>query len=94
MSTAKPIRHVERKTERLELRVAPSVRRVIEQATAVSGLAVADLAYEAARRILDETNRMALLGEDRARFLEAVAHPPKPNPKLIGILREHGKRRR
>jgi uncharacterized protein (DUF1778 family) len=94
MSNAKRMPSVERKTERLELRVAPSVRRVIEQATAISGLAVGDLAYEAARRILDENDRMKLMDEDRAAFLEAVSRTPKPNQRLIAILRAHGKLRR
>jgi hypothetical protein len=44
----------EQKTERMELRVALSVRKTIERATAVSGLAAGDLAYEGARRILED----------------------------------------
>jgi len=38
----------------MELRVAPSVRKLIERATAISGLAAGDLAYEGARRILED----------------------------------------
>src|SRR4051794_650785 len=37
----------EYKSQRLELRVAPSAKKVIQQAMAVSGLAAGDLAYEA-----------------------------------------------
>jgi uncharacterized protein (DUF1778 family) len=84
-------RKTERKTERLELRVSRSVRRLIEEASAVSGLAAGDLAYEGARRVLEDHERMVLRGADRELFLEAVAHPPRPKPKLIAALRAHGK---
>lgn len=80
----------ELKTERLELRIAPSVRRVIERATAVSGLAAGDLAYEGARRVLEDHERMVLRGRDREVFLKAVSNPPPPAPRLIAALRRHG----
>ncbi len=79
MATPLKKRHArERKTARMELRVAPSVRTLIEQATAVSGLAAGDLAYEGARRILEEHERMVLRGADREAFLKAVSNPPAP----------------
>lgn len=81
---------VERKTERIELRVAPSVRAVIERASAVSGLAVGDLAYEGARRVLEEHDRLVLTGEDREAFLDALLRPPKPRRRLVEALRAHG----
>lgn len=79
----------ERKTDRLELRVAPSVKRVIRRAMAVSGLAAGDLAYEGARRVLEEHERMILAGADRDVFLEAIRNPPKPTDALIRALRRH-----
>ena len=88
MPTA-PKKARERKTARMELRVAPSVRTLIEQATAVSGLAAGDLAYEGARRILEEHERMVLRGADRDAFLKAVSTPPAPTPRLIAALRRH-----
>jgi uncharacterized protein (DUF1778 family) len=91
--TAAPRRRAarERKTARLELRVTPSTRRLIERATAVSGLAAGDLAYEGARRVLDEHDRMELRDADRDAFLDAVVHPPAPSPRLIAALRKHRK---
>jgi uncharacterized protein (DUF1778 family) len=71
-------RRREQKTERMELRVAPSVRKLIQRAPAVSGLAAGDLAYEGARRILEEHERMVLRGADREVFLKAVSNPPPP----------------
>jgi len=79
----------ERKTERMELRVAPSVRKLIERASAISGLAAGDLAYEAARRILEEHERMVLQGADRDAFLKAVSNPPPPARRLVAALRRH-----
>jgi uncharacterized protein (DUF1778 family) len=87
MATARRTR--EQKSERIELRVAPSVRKVIQRATAVSGLAAGDLAYEGARRILEEHERMVLRGADREAFLAAVSNPPAPTERLIGVLRRH-----
>ena len=91
MSSPRRSHSTERKTERLELRVAPSVRKVIEQASAISGLAAGDLALEGARRVLEDHERMRLTGADRELFLEAVARPPKPRARLIAALRAHAK---
>jgi len=91
MSAPRRVQSIERKTERLELRVAPSVKEAIEQASAISGLAAGDLAYEGARRVLEDHERMRLAGEDRELFLAAVAKPPRPKARLIAALRAHGK---
>ena len=79
----------ELKKERLELRVAPSAKLLIQRAMAVSGLTAGDLAYEGARRVLAEHERMLLAGADRDAFLEAVMHPPGPTPKLVAALKRH-----
>ena len=79
----------ESKKERIELRVAASAKEIIRQAMAVSGLTAGDLAYEGARRVLEEHQRMVLTGADRDSFLDAVANPPAPTDKLIAALRRH-----
>ena len=89
MATSSVRRRRERKTARMELRVAPSVRKLIERATAISGLAAGDLAYEGARRVLEDHERMVLRGEDREAFLKAVSEPPAPAPRLAAALRRH-----
>jgi hypothetical protein len=43
-----------------------------------------DLAYEGARRVLDEHERMLLVGVDRDAFLAAVMEPPE---KLVAALK-------
>lgn len=79
----------ERKTARMELRLAPAAKRLIQRAMAVTGLNAADLAYEGARRVLDEHERMLLTGRDRDAFLDAVTNPPEPTEDLIAALRRH-----
>jgi uncharacterized protein (DUF1778 family) len=79
----------ELKKERIELRVADSAKQLIQRAMAVSGLTAGDLAYEGARRVLDEHERMMLAGADRDAFLEAVLNPPEPTEKLVAALQRH-----
>jgi uncharacterized protein (DUF1778 family) len=79
----------EYKTERLELRLAPSAKQLIQRAMSVTGLAAGDLAYEGARRVLDEHERMVLTGADQDAFLAAVADPPEPTDALVEALRRH-----
>lgn len=85
----RPIPTRELKKGRIELRVAPSAKKLIQRAIAVSGLTAGDLAYEGARRVLDEHKRMLLTGADREAFVEAVMNPPKPTKKLISALKRH-----
>jgi uncharacterized protein (DUF1778 family) len=77
----------ELKKERLELRVAPSAKLLIQRAMAVSGLTAGDLAYEGARRVLEEHERMLLVGADRDAFLAAVMEPPEPTERLVAALK-------
>jgi uncharacterized protein (DUF1778 family) len=79
----------ERKRERIELRVAASAKELIQRAMAVTGLTAGDLAYEGARRVLAEHERMVLTSRDRDVFLDAVANPPAPTKKLVAALKRH-----
>jgi uncharacterized protein (DUF1778 family) len=85
----KVLRPGESKRERIELRVSASAKQLIHQVMAVSGLTAGDLAYEGARKVLDEHERMVLTGSDREAFLKAVSVPPRPNKKLAAALRHH-----
>lgn len=79
----------EYKSQRLELRLAPSAKKLIQQAMSITGLAAGDLAYEGARRLLDEHQRMALWGADRDAFLVAISRTPDPSPRLVEALKRH-----
>lgn len=81
----KPNREIKR--ERIELRVGVSAKKLIQRAMALTGLTAGDLAYEGARRVLDEHQRMILAGADREAFLDALLHPPEPPEKLIAAFR-------
>ena len=91
-TSTRPSRHRiarERKTERMELRLAPSAKQVIQRAMSATGLAAGDLAYEGARRVLEEHERMVLTGADRDAFLDALRNPPKPAAALAAALKRH-----
>jgi uncharacterized protein (DUF1778 family) len=79
----------ELKRERMELRLAAPAKQLIKRAMVISGLTAGDLAYEGARRVLDEHGRMVLTGEDRDAFLEAIANPPEPTARLVAALKRH-----
>jgi len=79
----------ELKRDRLELRLATSAKALIQRAMAVSGLTAGDLAYEGARRVLEDHERMVLTGANRDAFLAAVQNPPEPTDKLVAALRRH-----
>jgi len=75
--------------ERIALRLTTSTKQLISRAMAVSGLTAGELAYEGARKVLDEHGWMVLTGSDRDAFLEAVSSPPRPTKKLVAALKRH-----
>jgi uncharacterized protein (DUF1778 family) len=77
------------KRKRIELRVGASAKELIQRAMAVTGLTAGELAYEGARRVLDEHERMMLTGADREAFFAALMKPPEPSEALIAALRRH-----
>src|SRR5256885_11025135 len=73
----------DRASARMELRVPASAKEYIRRAMAISGRSAAELAYEGAKRVLEEHERMVLTGRDRDAFLAAVRSPPRPTGRLI-----------
>jgi uncharacterized protein (DUF1778 family) len=78
-----------KKRERIELRVSASAKELIQRASAISGLSAGDLAYEGARRVVDEHERMVLVGADRDAFLDALMNPLDPPEELVEAFRRH-----
>ena len=74
---------------RLELRTAPFAKRVIYEATPVTGLAAGDLAVEGARQPRHEHRRMMLQGTDRDVFLATISREPNPARGLVDALKRH-----
>jgi uncharacterized protein (DUF1778 family) len=73
----------------MELRIPPAAKDFIRRAMAVSGRSAAELAYEGAKRVLEEYELMVLTGRNRDAFLAAVQNPPAPVPRLVAALRRH-----
>lgn len=89
MTTARRLT-AERKTERMELRTTRKVRATIERAMAISGLTAGDLAFEAARRVIEDQERMermVLADDDRQVFVRAILSPPEPTPRLVAAMK-------
>ena len=86
----RPLARRARKTERRELRLAPRAEQAIQRAMAITGPDAGDLAYEAARRVLDEHERMVLSGADRGCVPRSGAEPAEPTDRLVTALERHG----
>jgi uncharacterized protein (DUF1778 family) len=72
-----------KKSARVELRVTAAAKRVIDRAVSISGLTPGDLAYGAARRVIDDHERFVLRDADREAFFRAVLNPRPPNARLL-----------
>lgn len=78
---------------RLETRIRTDQKRLIERAAALRGVTLTDFVigtvHEAAARALNEHEVMFLGLADRARFVEALLHPPAPSPSLRRAVERH-----
>lgn len=84
------------KSERINLRLNPAIKRQIERAASfegrtMSGFIVAS-AIESAERTIREYETFTPSRRDAERFFEALANPPAPNAKLRKALSEYGRR--
>lgn len=79
--------------ERIDVRIAPSVKRAIGRAAVLSGRTlsafVVDASYREAQRIVADETRIFLSGRDRKVFLDALLDPPKPSPALRKAIKRH-----
>jgi uncharacterized protein (DUF1778 family) len=85
-----------RKTTRLDLRVRPDVKKIIEQAAEALGVttthfASATLVAEA-QAVLEKQCRITLNNADRDRFLQALTSEEGPSQLLVEAAREFNKR--
>ena len=81
------------RTERVQIRIAPTAKRMIERAaalrnTSVSGFVV-NSALDAATHLIREHERLVLEGCDWNVFLEALLDPPEPNAALRDAVQTH-----
>ena len=75
-----------RKTTRLDVRVRPDVKTIIEQAADILGVSITDFAsmtlVAEAQSVLARSRRIVLDDEDRDRFLRSLEADDDPNEAL------------
>ena len=80
---AQPARIRSRKIGRLEARISPDQKRLIERAASLRGTTVTDFIVASAQQAAAETIRnhesMRLDADARDLFVKAVLNPPAPN---------------
>ena len=74
---------LEAKSERLNARITPSAKVLLERASRLEGRSVTDFvvgkAMEAAVRTIADHERIVLEEQERERFFAALLDPPKPS---------------
>ena len=81
------------RTQRVQIRIAPAAKRMIERAaalrnTTVSGFVV-NSALDAASHLVRKQERLVLEARDWDVFLDALLDPPEPNAALRDAIQAH-----
>ena len=83
---------------RLDIRITPSVKSVIENAANFLGVTtsafVLKCVLEKATQVMQQAQLITLNAEESQRFLEMLENPPEPNEKLKRLLVTHRKRKK
>jgi uncharacterized protein (DUF1778 family) len=81
------------RNERLEARITAEQKLLIEQAAALQGRSVTDFVLtsvqDAARRAIEDHQRLDLTIRDRQAFVEALINPPSVNDRLRETARRY-----
>jgi uncharacterized protein (DUF1778 family) len=81
------------KQQRLEARVTPAQKRLIERAAELRGTSVTAFvvvsAQEAATKAISEAEVLSLRGEARERFVDLILDPPKPTEAARAAARRY-----
>lgn len=76
---------------RLALRARAEDKAALMHATALENADMTDFillhATDAARKVIDQSERMALSERDSLRVFDALENPPEPSPKLLAAAR-------
>ena len=82
---------------RMSLRIRPEEKALLLRAVALDHTDLTDFvlrhALEAAKAIIEESDRVQLSRRDSLRVLDLLEHPPKPNARLVAAARALSKRR-
>ena len=81
---------------RLDFRLSPSAKEMIEQAAVVSGQTISDFAVttlvKSAQEVLERHQQRQLSDRDRDLFLQMVDQAPRPNAALRRAAARYKKR--
>jgi uncharacterized protein (DUF1778 family) len=86
-----------REEARLEARVTPDFKALIERAASLSGYSsVKDFIIATmspvAEQVVERHSRLRLTRDEGKAFVEALLHPPRPSAKLLRAMQAHKKR--
>jgi uncharacterized protein (DUF1778 family) len=83
------------RSSRLDLRVAPEEKALIDRAAALSGSSTTDFVRStmlaSAREAIRRQEVIELTAEGSRAFVEALMNPPEPNERLRALAEEHEK---
>lgn len=81
------------KAERLEARIAPAQKEILQRAAELEGRSLTDFVVSAAqataKRIIHEHEVLLLTARDRELFVKALSDPPAPNETLRKAARRY-----
>ncbi len=81
------------KTARLEIRLRPEQKELLERAAALQGASLTDFATAslatAAAKVIQLHQTIALSARDSRAFVDALLNPPEPNERLVNALERH-----
>jgi len=87
---------METKPDRIELRLSPDQKALIERAAACLGRSVSDFvlgnAEQAAKAVIEEHERIQLDRIQSRVLVDALLSPPSPNKELRAAAKEHRKK--
>ena len=93
---AQPTARSGRKTARLEIRLRPEQKELLERAATLQGASLTDFAAAsletAAARVVRRHQTIVLSALDSRAFFEALLDPPQPGARLVNALERHRER--
>ncbi|MHB0981606.1 MAG: type II toxin-antitoxin system TacA family antitoxin [Thermoleophilia bacterium] len=93
---AQPTTRSGQKTARLEIRLRPEQKELLERAAALQGASLTDFATAsletAAAHVVRRHQTIVLSALDSRAFFEALFNPPQPDKRLVNALERHRER--
>ena len=96
MSIATRMPSEARKTKRVDVRLTPTAKEILERASALEGRSLSDFilssAITAAKQAIADHDRMSLGVRDRAAFVDALLNPPAPTAWALAAAKRFKQR--